>query len=123
MMRIWVDDWQVQCCGDAFSVGATVSWTVQEPDREWLTGLLGDQVAATVDAAEEHHGDGPLERVEAEVTEISAVHCRYALKPGADALYPVEGSSVLTPLTEADGWTPNRGELSFVGYLVTLAKS
>jgi hypothetical protein len=57
------------------------------------------------------------------VTAISAVHCRYAPPSDEDErmLYPVCSSSVLTPAMQADGWTPDRDGLRFVGYLVRVA--
>lgn len=36
MLLVWVDAWQMQCCGDPFAVGSRVAWTLSEPDREWL---------------------------------------------------------------------------------------
>ncbi|REK90492.1 hypothetical protein DY245_10080 [Streptomyces inhibens] len=89
--------------------------------------MLGAEAAATVDAAEEHHG-GTREETSATaatvtVTGISAVHCRFAPLPGkpAHTRYPVPGSGTLTALSSADGWTPDRDDLQFVGYLVELA--
>ncbi|MFI7441791.1 DUF6578 domain-containing protein [Nonomuraea indica] len=119
--NIWVDDWQMQCCGDPFSVGSTVSWTLCPADRGWLTRVLGERTAATIDWSEEHHSDPSDDqlRVEGRVTHISAVHAHLERLPGEDACHPVRG--VLSPQTDADGWTPDQNDLSFVGYLVTLA--
>jgi hypothetical protein len=122
-LKVWVDGWQMQCCGEPFAVGSQISWTLGDVDREWLGGVLGAR-AAEIDAAEEHHGDVPEGAPEtvAIVSGISAVHCRYAPAPGSDsnALYPVPASAVLTELTSADGWTPDRADLHFAGYLVDL---
>ena len=118
---IWVDAWQMQCCGEPFSVGSRVTWTLAGADS--ITSVLGDSV--TVHAAEEHHGGVPdgTQPTEAKVTAISAVHCRHAPAHGADqrTLYPVPSSAVLTPLLSADGRTRDRDDLRFVGYLVHLA--
>ncbi|MFE0379600.1 DUF6578 domain-containing protein [Streptomyces inhibens] len=124
-IRVWVDNWQMQCCGEPFGIGAEVSWTLVDADKEWLADVLGGEAAATVDAAEEHHG-GTREGTSATaatVTGISAVHCRFAPLPGkpAHTRYPVPDSGTLTALTSADGWTSDRDELQFVGYLVELA--
>jgi hypothetical protein len=35
-------------------------------------------------------------------------------------LYPVHDSGVLTEMQSADGWTPDRDDLKFAGYLVRL---
>jgi hypothetical protein len=119
-MTVWVDAWQMQCCGSNFGVGSRVSWTLADADTDWLTTVLGDDV--TVDAAEEHHGGVPdgAPLTAATVTAIAAVHCQYSPKPDRDerTLAPVRSSAVLTPVTSADGWTPDRDGLHFAGYLV-----
>ncbi|RZU50087.1 hypothetical protein EV385_1850 [Krasilnikovia cinnamomea] len=123
-LNVWVDGWQMQCCGEPFSVGSDVSWTLRwEPDWEWLSVLLGDQGAASMDAAEDHHEDVPEGTPETvgTVRSITAVHCRYAPSGAPRELVPVPGSGVLTPLSKADGWTKDRDELRFVGYLVRIA--
>ena len=33
-LTIWVDDWQIQCCGESFAPGDVVSWTLLEVDPE-----------------------------------------------------------------------------------------
>jgi hypothetical protein len=38
----------------------------------------------------------------------------------SQALYPVPGSGVQSHVESADGWTPDHGDLRFVGYLVDL---
>jgi hypothetical protein len=122
-ITVWVDAWQMQCCRSNFRVGSRVSWTLTDPGTDWLMTVLGDDV--TVDAAEEHHGavldDTPLTAVT--VTAIGAVHCRYAPGRNQDerTLTPVRSSAVLTPVTSADGWTPDRDGLHFAGYLVDVA--
>ncbi|AQZ62020.1 unnamed protein product [[Actinomadura] parvosata subsp. kistnae] len=119
--NVWVDDWQLQCCGEPFRVGATVSWTLVPADRDWLANALGEKTAATIEWSEEHHSDPSPDQlsIEAEVTHISAAHARMEPLPGGDARHPVGG--VLSPRTSADGWEKNDGELEFIGYVVTLA--
>jgi hypothetical protein len=77
-----------------------------------------------VDAAEEHHGGVPedAEPTQGTVTGIAAVHCRFVSASGRDSgtFYPVQGSGVLTEIESADGWTADRGDERFVGYLVQL---
>jgi hypothetical protein len=29
---VWVDGWQMQCCGTPFAVGSQVAWTLGEAD-------------------------------------------------------------------------------------------
>jgi hypothetical protein len=125
-MTIWVDAWQMQCCGEPFRIGSTVAWTLRDASPDWLETVLGAEAARAVDAAEEHHGGVPedTEPVSGTVTRISAVHCRYAPQPDGDprALHPVPGSAVLTDLKSANGWTADRGDERFAGYIVQLAE-
>jgi hypothetical protein len=117
---IWVDAWQMQCCGDPFRVGSTIAWSTVDPDPDSLTERLGPELAAAVVAAEEHHDDGRRPTVGGTVRSIRAVHCRYAL--GADGYHhPVEGASTLTEIDTADGWTADDDGRTLAGYLVTLA--
>ena len=122
-MTVWVDAWQMQCCGERFSVGSRVSWTLAEADINWLRTIL--DAGVTVDAAEEHHGGAPDDapQTTVTVTAITAVHCQFAPAPGADerVLSPVRSSAVLTSVRSADGWTPDRDGLHFSGYLVRVA--
>jgi hypothetical protein len=109
MMTIWVYGWQMQCCGEPFSVGARVTWTLHEPDTDLLATVLGPDVK--IDAAEEHHGGVPEDapKTTGTVRRIEAVHFGYAPK-----------AAERTEVRSADGWTKDRGELKFAGYLVRL---
>ena len=123
-MTVWVDYWQMQCCGEPFSVGARVAWTLGPAGPEWLETVLGAHGQQTADASEEHHGGVPEDTVPTlgTVTRITAVHCRFAPRPGSDSrtICPVPGSGVLTNVKSADGWTADHGDERFVGYLVQL---
>jgi hypothetical protein len=125
-MTLWVDAWQMQCCGEPFRLGSQVAWTLREADPDWLQAVLGAETSPGVDGAEEHHGGIPedTEPTRGVVTRISAVHCRYAPRAAGDprALYPLPGSGVLTDVDSADGWVADRGEERFVGYVVQLGQ-
>jgi hypothetical protein len=120
---VWVDGWQMECCGDPFAVGSAVQWTVlTPPDLDWLSTILGDDAAQLIDAAEEHHGGdhGELHAIEGAVRSINAVFCRYEMRESSDALYPVDGSGVLMPLSSVPRTDRADEGLNFVGYLVDL---
>lgn len=125
-MTLWIDAWQMQCCGEPFRLGSQVAWTLREADLDWLQAVLGAGTSPGVDGAEEHHGGIPegTEPTRGVVRRISAVHCRYAPRAAGDprALYPVPGSGVLTDVDSADGWVADRGEEPFVGYIVQLGQ-
>lgn len=119
---MWVDAWQMQCCGDPFAVGETVSWKLSPADHEWLDAVVGTTLSQSVQWKEQRHdlSDGVPETA-ATVREIQLVRCRYAPTAGDPrTLYPVQESAELTPVDSADGLETDNGGASFVGYLVTL---
>ncbi|MFF8434434.1 DUF6578 domain-containing protein [Streptomyces bacillaris] len=125
-LTIWIDDWQMQCCGRSFALGDVVSWTLLEVDPEDYADVVGGERADEIDFREEHHGQGdghPPTSVE--VVSIAEVHCRYGVPPGATdkVRHPVPGTSVLVPVKEADGWAKARPDVSFAGYLVTARRA
>jgi hypothetical protein len=122
---VWMDAWQMHCCGEPFSVGSSVSWTLaSDPERDFLASVLGDQVAGTVTHWEEHHGGLPDDAptTAGVVRFIRAVRCRYGRNPDhpQEALYPMKGSGTFTSVTSADGWDKDDGDVKFVGYLIEL---
>ncbi|MER5196977.1 DUF6578 domain-containing protein [Streptomyces sp. NPDC002755] len=81
-LTIWVDDWQIQCCGEAFALGDVVSWNLLEVDPEDYAGVVGKVRATGIDFREEHHGqEGDQTTTLLEVLTITEVHCRYAVPP------------------------------------------
>lgn len=126
LLVVWIDAWQIQCCGDPFEVGHTVAWTLSaQPDRDWLTSALDDQVAAAITHAEDHHGQLPddLPPTRGTVQTIRSAFGRYAAGPGTAAgatVYPVPGSAVLRKSTGADGRERESPSLRFNGYVVEL---
>ena len=123
IMTVWVDSWQMQCCGDPFRRGSRVAWTLRDVDPDWFAAMLGPFVRRNVAAAEEHHG-GVREDTRpttGTVARIAAVHGRYAPRAGDPGpSYRVPGSGVLTEVESAGGRIADRGEERFVGYLVQL---
>ncbi|WP_030688109.1 DUF6578 domain-containing protein [Streptomyces globisporus] len=118
-VTVWVDDWQMQCCGEGFASGGVVSWDLVRVDPEDYADVVGRRRAAVIDFREEHHGQQPdCAAVSLEVLTVVEVHCRYEAPPGTTAL-PVPGTAVLVPAEEADGWAEVRPGLRFAGYLVT----
>jgi hypothetical protein len=118
----------MQCCGDAFTVGSRVEWTLyEESDRDWLTSVLGEDLAQQVTHGEEHHGGVPddLATAVGEVTRIRAVRNRFGPDPNsvsaaAPVHVPIPGTGLVEDVEDADGWFPEEGDLHFNGYLVDL---
>ena len=118
--RVWVDSWQLECCGDAIAVGGDVSWNVVDADSEELRGVLGE-LASTVRYSEEHHGGSHGHgrsggrTLEGRVARIDVVRTKYRpVEPGATLHVPDASTTHLEPaddVTGAEGAT---------GYLVEL---
>lgn len=122
-VTIWVDDWQMQCCGDSFGPGDVVSWGLEEADPADYAEVLGEERAGGIGFREEHHG--PEEHPapsRLRVLTVTEVHCRYELPADGttNVYHPVPGTAELVPVDgEADGWAKARPGVGFVGYLVT----
>ncbi|AEV85728.1 hypothetical protein ACWT_4706 [Actinoplanes sp. SE50] len=115
---VWVDKADWNCCGDPFRVGSRVDWELRRDiDARWLGEVLGSGAAVGVDAYQYHHGgpDAVIEPASATVTRIQAVHARPDPRTGT-----VPGSGVLTELPEVTRGVPDRGDLTFEGFLVRL---
>ncbi|MEV3871433.1 DUF6578 domain-containing protein [Streptomyces sp. NPDC049906] len=122
-MTVWVDGWQMQCCGRLFAVGDVVSWTLLEADPEDYAELVGSEEGG-VDFREEHHGGEGRTPTSVEVLSITEVHCRYGPRPGTvdNANRALPGTRVLVPVRQAERWVEARPGVEFAGYLVTVRR-
>src|ERR1700761_1410621 len=111
-LTVWVDGWQLQCCGEPFAVGSRVSWTLAPAPREGAAVLLGDTV--TVDGAEEHHGGVPDD---APVTAGTVTGISAATRPLSGS-GEAAGPLAIQRVRRADG-RERAGEF-LAGYLVRL---
>ncbi|MEU9677242.1 MULTISPECIES: DUF6578 domain-containing protein [Streptomyces] len=120
-VTVWVDEWQMQCCGENFVSGAVVSWSLMDADPEDYVDIVGEERAAEIDFCEEHHGQEEQGPTLLEVLSIAEVHCRYAMPPGSvDKVHcPVPGTAVLIPVDRATGRAKAQPDARFAGYLVT----
>lgn len=126
--RLFYSEWQLACCGDAFSVGDHVSWTAHPADAS-SASFFGPEESHGVDWYEEHHQEkrDVVTPVEGTVAGIRAVWQRHdAPGPRSNALTPVHGDVVTAPLTSVVGWSRDQVETEpdsylFVGYLIELS--
>ena len=86
----------MECCGEPFAVHDIVEWYLSAaPDDDWLTDVIGDELAARVTHDHDRHGPGEAgrrrQRRRGEVLSISCGYSRYAPAPGGDEgmLYPI----------------------------------
>ena len=126
-VRVWVDGWQLQCCGEPFEVGEVVRWTlVERPFEPVLADHTGRREVLLLTHAEEHHGDAPQDTpvTHGRVRRILAVTYEYAQVPGSARTFaPVEASGRTQELWRVDGWEselPPDGPRRFAGYVVDL---
>jgi hypothetical protein len=121
-VTVWLEGWQLECCGEPFKIGWHVDWTVARTDPDHLETILGAERVAGIPYTEEHHGGRIGARIEGVVRSIAVVRCRYAADPAKPRMfYPVSGSGVTTETTSAQGREPDTADdLRFVGYLVGL---
>ena len=90
--RVWVEKWQMECCGDAFKIGAEVEWaTWPLVDREWFVAILGDAEAARFTDVEDHHDEvnSTPENLYFATDELDAVYER-AITVGSHQVTPIE---------------------------------
>lgn len=82
---VYVEDWQLDCCGEPFAVGSQVSWTLIQDECSWIKAILAD---------------APV--TQGTVRRIFAVCCQYARPAGhRGPQEPVPGSGMLIPVTQA----------------------
>jgi hypothetical protein len=124
---VWVASWQMECCGDPFSVGDRVVWTVdREVDDDWFAAALGPEAAARITHSEEHHSDRQedLPTVAGQVLSIVRAWGAYGPRNEGDRThYPLPGSERFVGVHESDG--PERhafSELTFNGWIVEVAE-
>jgi hypothetical protein len=112
-ITVWVDSWQMQCCGQPFKIGTQVKWLA----RRWKFDPIVE--CGQIDYSYEGHGEEDME-IAGKVADIKAVYTMYA--PNDDILKSKPVSHILVDVKgEADGWEDRyRGEHKFDGYLVKL---
>lgn len=115
---VWVDGWQMECCGEPFGVGDEVLWRLDAPDVGWLRTVVGADVAARIAYADERHADGPYDRPPrpGRVVSLAAASCRYELAADGRTLHPVPGTAVLRDVAHVHDRAPARGR--FHGWVV-----
>lgn len=122
---VWIDGWQMQCCGEPFQVGSVVSWNLTPlADSAHLPNTLGDD-GARVTHTENHHGPDIPDGTVLTVGTVKTIHvafCKMASVPGGDSsvCVPVPGSgwlSARTSASSADGEEED-DDSCFLGYLV-----
>ena len=128
MPNVWIDDWEMECCGEPFGVDDYVEWPGQAVERsDWLERLFAN-TRVVVDFTYDGHGQGAESariKVSGVVQRTDAVGSRMIRTP-IDALADEhrvgEGGAVRHAIHRAQRTPPfrEREGVEFVGYLVNL---
>jgi hypothetical protein len=113
---IYYESWQLQCCGDPFSVGDKVEWTCMMPDNyKNAHGII-------IDFEEDHHGFAS-HTISGTVTRIIAERSEFP--KGKKEVWYHKARTIQEEITHADGWErelndDDTTERTFWGYIVEL---
>ena len=113
---IYYEAWQLQCCGEPFSVGDNVEWTCIMP-KEYKNAH-----GVIIDFEEEHHGFA-THRIIGTITKIIAERSEFP--KGERIVWYHRAPVIREELKYADGWESNRKsdettEITFWGYIVEM---
>ena len=113
-LKIYYDDWQMECCGDAFKLGDEISWYVAKFKTDT------DFIFRDADYSYEAHGREEY-NITGVVTEIWAIYFRYE---SCDELHgrvlrPVEYKT--KEISRSHGFEPEFEGFTFGAYLVRLS--
>jgi len=120
-LTVWLEDWQHQCCGEPFSIGSTLGWTLAGPE-EYVDSLFAPDLAVHVDHIDDRHGmhvDLDTPQTVGTVTAIRSVRVRHARDPNNERSWsPVPGSAELAEVERSNG--DEMRSRDFAGYLVEI---
>ena len=113
---VYYDSWQIQCCGDPFSVGDMIEWTCIAPS------LSKNAHGRIIDFDEEHHGSA-THTITGTVSKIIVERSEFP-KGKREANY-VKAETKYEEILHADGWESeieddDTTERTFWGYIVEL---
>jgi hypothetical protein len=118
IIEVAIDDWQLDCCGEPFSVGSEVTWNIHANEHKGPPREVPSFV-------EDHHDlvQGRVEerKVTGRVLSIQADAHRYApIYPGARQLGPVPGDVIAEQVVTAERFHEPPEGYTHVGFTVQL---
>lgn len=121
---VWVDGWQLDCCGDPFGIGDAVTWLLKPATTSWFVEMLGEEIGSRVSHAEERHDESAIATEQrGRVVSMRRVYLTmWRHTPQSVTWFPAEGSAELVDVvhtSDADSCAVPDGEL--FGYLVELS--
>jgi hypothetical protein len=117
---VLIEDWQMQCCGEPFSIGSYVNWLV----LKYYKPFIYHKDVDAVNYCYEHHSSDwkKLFKINGSVITITACYCFFI----PDITDPTRHRKIKTPggatqpVTQADGWDEDIGEQEFGSYVVCI---
>ena len=112
---VWIDAWQMQCCGNAFEIGSIIEWDVVQWTFEYppVVGI------GKIDYYYDHHNDGEVLHMKGIVTDIFCVYEQYALDETTNVKKAVSGK-LTKCIEQATGWHKDDNEYKFSAYLASV---
>lgn len=113
---IYYESWQIQCCGEPFSIGDNAGWT------GCLASGTKNAHGIILDFEENHHGF-PTHFIEGTVSKIIAERSEYP--KGQKVVWYERTQTIQEEIDHADGWeseieSDETTDRTFWGYIVTL---
>jgi len=116
---VYIESWQMQCCGKPFKIGDRIEWTACKWEDDWV-----DPIGKIDYIYENHNVSGKaLYTLIATVSEIKAQYYTTELRPSPrlnNAELPHMVYVKAIDVTEADGWDEDAEGLDFGSYMVSL---
>ena len=115
-ITVWIDSWQIQCCGEPFKTGDKIKWTALKWKFEKPVVEVGK-----IDFYYENHAESNdnLFEIEGIVEEILAIHCVYKLDDEKKVQVAVSGITV--PVNNENGWDKDiNDKMQFTAYCAKL---
>ncbi|MHC6204169.1 DUF6578 domain-containing protein [Breznakiellaceae bacterium SP9] len=121
---VWIEDWQMQCCGKPFAIGDTVEWLA----LKW-TGTDSEIVnVGKTDYLYDHHSSDfkGLFKIQGVVAHIEAIFYHYEEKQmvlaGRSGNFMIPVSGKVRSVESANGWEKDADGMDFAAYHVALRK-
>ncbi|MFF4013871.1 DUF6578 domain-containing protein [Streptomyces sp. NPDC001843] len=111
LMRVFYEDWQMECCGRPFAVGDEIGWRLVPYDEPQVR----EEARYGAQAWVENHG-GPRRKTTGRVRSIDLVREEYAEPaPGDGGLSPVPGTWTLEPVEKCPKWFEHQETVTKAG--------
>ncbi|MCL1858970.1 MAG: hypothetical protein FWF92_07015 [Oscillospiraceae bacterium] len=116
-IMVWVENWEMQCCGTPFKNGDCVKWEIAKCKDNFskINEIKSDYYY------DRHRTSAKLYEISGIVSNIQIVYTSFRLEyDGKKKIYTPISDKLVNLDGKADGWHKNLDEYKFCGYLVQL---